>query len=122
METVAAARADDHQHVEGFLAMLAAERGAAVNTLQAYRRDLDEFLAFLGQRGKSLPTVQPSDIGAYLRSRSEAGLASSSRARSLSAIRQLFKFLSAEGVIARRSRPSGSPAQSCSAPSPRRCR
>ena len=99
METAAAARADERQHVEAFLAMLAAERGAAVNTLQAYRRDLDEFLAFLGQRGKSLAAVQPSDIGAYLRGRSEAGLASSSRARRLSAVRQLFKFLAAEGVI-----------------------
>ncbi len=43
--------------------------------------------------------MQPADVGAYLRSRSEAGLASSSRARRLSAVRQLFKFLAAEGVI-----------------------
>jgi len=92
--------ADERQHVEAFLAMLAAERGAAGNTLGAYRRDLDEFLAFLGTRGRSLRHVQPADIGAYLRSCSEGGLAPASRARRLSAVRQLFKFLAGEGVIA----------------------
>jgi integrase/recombinase XerD len=92
--------ADERQHVEAFLAMLAAERGAAGNTLLAYRRDLDEFLVFLGTRGRSLQDVQPADIGAYLRNRSEAGLAPASRARRLSAVRQLFKFLAGEGVIA----------------------
>jgi integrase/recombinase XerD len=92
--------AADRPHLDAFLAMLAAERGAAGNTLQAYRRDLDEFLAFLGTRERSLQDVRPADIGAYLRSGSEAGLAPASRARRLSAIRQLFKFLAGEGVIA----------------------
>jgi integrase/recombinase XerD len=92
--------ADERQHLEAFLAMLAAERGAADNTLQAYRRDLDEFLAFLGTRGRSLRNAQATDIGAYLRARSEAGLAAASRARRLSAVRQLFKFLAGEGIIA----------------------
>ena len=80
--------------------MLAAERGAARNTLQAYRRDLDDFLAFLDRRGSALAAAEQADIGAYLRSLSEAGLAPASRARRLSAIRQLFKFLVGEGVVA----------------------
>ncbi|MBX9591341.1 MAG: site-specific tyrosine recombinase XerD [Hyphomonadaceae bacterium] len=80
--------------------MLAAERGAAENTLQAYRRDMDDFLAFLKTRDGTLTTVVPADIAAYMRSVSEAGLAPASRARRLSALRQLFKFLAAEGVIA----------------------
>jgi len=92
--------AGQHQHLEAFLEMLAAERGAAQNTLQAYRRDLEDFLAFLQQRAKSLAAVAPADIGAYLRVLSEGGLAPASRARRLSAIRQLFKFLVAEGVMA----------------------
>ena len=83
-----------------FLEMLAAERGAADNTLQAYRRDLDDFLAFLAARGRALAAAEPADIGAYLRAMSEGGLAPASRARRLSAIRQLFKFLAAEGVVA----------------------
>ena len=93
--------ADDEQgQLRIFLDMLAAERGAALNTLQAYRRDLDDVLAFLGQRGRSLATAQPDDIGAYLRAMSEEGLAPASRARRLSAIRQLFRFLVSEGAIA----------------------
>src|ERR1700741_3079288 len=88
------------QHLEAFLEMLAAERGAAANTLQAYRRDLEDFLGFLGRRAKPIAVVAPAEIGAYLRALSEAGLAPASRARRLSAVRQLFKFLVGEGVIA----------------------
>jgi integrase/recombinase XerD len=92
--------AGHRQHLESFLEMLAAERGAAANTLQAYRRDLDDFIAFLERQGKPLAAAAPGDIGAYMRSLSEAGLAPASRARRLSAIRQLFKFLVGEGVVA----------------------
>ncbi len=80
--------------------MLAAERGAASNTLQAYRRDLEDFLSFLEGRGNELARVAPAEIRAFLRARSEAGLAATSRARRLSAIRQLFKFLVGEGLVA----------------------
>src|SRR5262245_46625273 len=88
------------RHLEGFLEMLAAERGAASNTLQAYRRDLEDFLSFLEGRGNELARVAPNEISAFLRARSEAGLAATSRARRLSAIRQLFKFLVGEGLVA----------------------
>ncbi len=91
--------AGQRQHLEAFLEMLVAERGAALNTLEAYRRDLDDFLDFLHRRSKPLTAAQPADIGAYLRSLSEMGLAPASRARRLSAIRQLCKFLAAEGLI-----------------------
>src|SRR5436190_5901785 len=92
--------AGQQQQLHAFLAMLAAERGAAHNTLQAYRRDLDDFLAYLDRQASSLVAAKPAEIGAYLRSLSQAGLAPASRARRLSAIRQLFKFLVGEGVIA----------------------
>jgi integrase/recombinase XerD len=88
------------QPVEAFLEMLAAERGAAPNTLEAYRRDLEDFAGFIERAGKSLLAVGPADVGAYLRRLSEEGLAPASRARRLSALRQLFKFLAAEGAIA----------------------
>jgi integrase/recombinase XerD len=94
------AAADQRQHVDAFLQMLAAERGAAQNTLQAYRRDLDDFLAFLDRRACPLLATRQAEIGAYLRSLSQAGLAATSRARRLSAIRQLFRFLVSEGMIA----------------------
>jgi integrase/recombinase XerD len=88
-----------HQ-LDAFLEMLAAERGAAHNTLEAYRRDLEDFGAFLERRSKSLASAGASEISAYMRDLSEAGLAPASRARRLSAIRQLYKFLLAEGMIA----------------------
>jgi integrase/recombinase XerD len=91
--------AHDQQLVGQFLAMMAAERGAAENTLQAYRRDIDDFLRFLASRGCALQTTAPADVSAYLRSIAEEGLAPASRSRRLSSIRQLFKFLTAEDLI-----------------------
>jgi integrase/recombinase XerD len=86
--------------ISTFLEMLAAERGAAPNTLEAYRRDLGGFAAFLQQRSRTLQGAVPADINAHLKQLSEAGLAASSRARLLSALRQFFRFLANEGVIA----------------------
>lgn len=85
--------------IGAFLEMMAAERGASRNTLAAYRRDLDDFSAHLATRGISLRAVRPPDISAYLKAAAQAGLAAASRARRLSSIRQLFRFLAAEGVI-----------------------
>lgn len=86
--------------IDSFLEMLAAERGAAANTLEAYRRDLEDFSGFLSNRGVRLTGVLPADISAYLTSLAAQGMAASSRARRLSALRQLFKFLLSEGQVA----------------------
>jgi integrase/recombinase XerD len=83
-----------------FLDMLAAERGASPNTLAAYRRDLDGFAADLARDGQTLLTATRDDIVAHLHAASSAGLAPASRARRLSAIRQLYKFCEAEDLIA----------------------
>jgi integrase/recombinase XerD len=88
------------RHIEAFLEMLSAERGAAANTIYAYRRDLEDFGAFLQRRGTSLGTAAPADISAYVKAGSDAGLKPASRARRLSAVRQLYKFLVAEGHVA----------------------
>lgn len=90
---------DDRRLIEGFLEMLAAERGAARNTTDAYRRDLDDLLSFLERHGVSVSEAEASTLSAYFRGLSEQGLAPSSRARRLSAVRQLYKFLLAEDVI-----------------------
>jgi integrase/recombinase XerD len=92
--------AEAARHIEAFLEMLSAERGAAANTIEAYRRDLDAFDAFLRTRGRGIEAATPADVSAFLTTASEAGLKSASRARRLSAVRQLYKFLLAEGVIA----------------------
>ena len=87
-------------HIEAFLEMLSAERGAAVNTIEAYRRDLENFAAFLHGRGSALGAAAKADVSAYLAGASAEGLKPATRARRLSAVRQLYKFLFAEGHVA----------------------
>jgi integrase/recombinase XerD len=81
-----------------FLDMLTAERGAAAHTIEAYTRDLSEFLAFLTAKGKTARTATPENLRAFLSGLARKGLAPTSRARKLSAIRQFFRFLLAEGL------------------------
>jgi integrase/recombinase XerD len=78
--------------------MLTAERGAATHTIEAYTRDLAEFLAFLAAKGKTARTATPENLRAFLAGLARKGLAPTSRARKLSAIRQFFRFLLAEGL------------------------
>ena len=78
--------------------MLTAERGAAAHTIEAYTRDLAEFLAFLAAKGKTARTATPENLRAFLAGLARKGLAPTSRARKLSAIRQFFRFLLAEGL------------------------
>ncbi len=88
------ARSDTQAAIEGFLAMLAAERGAAANTLAAYRRDLEGSAGLIGD----LVGAGPEDLarlgGLW------ADLAPSSRARKASALRQFYGFLLDEGLRA----------------------
>jgi len=81
--------------IEAFLEMMSAERGAGVNTLAAYARDLADFAAY-PKRG--LAAASREDIRGYLAGLSAAGLAPSSQARRLSALRQFFGFLYAEDI------------------------
>ncbi|MDP2622072.1 MAG: site-specific tyrosine recombinase XerD [Hyphomicrobiales bacterium] len=96
-------KADERQpgglhHLEAFLEMLGAERGAAAKTIEAYRADLLGYAGFLNRRGRKLAAGRVEDVRAYLGSLAEAGLAASSTARRLSALRQFHKFLYAESV------------------------
>jgi integrase/recombinase XerD len=88
----------DLRHIEAFLEMLSAERGAAKNTLDAYARDLNDYLAFLAARKLSVVTAASDDVRAYLATLEAAGMTASTAARRLSALRQFHKFLYAEGV------------------------
>ena len=87
------------QHIDAFLEMLGVERGAAANTIEAYRRDLDQYRTFLAGRDIDLVTAEPGHVSAWLAASSAAGLSAASRARGLSAVRQLYKFLLAEGHV-----------------------
>lgn len=83
-----------------FLDMLMAERGAAAHTIEAYTRDLSEFLAFLAAKGKEAENATADHLRGFLKALASKGLAPTSRARKLSAIRQFFRFLLAEGLRA----------------------
>ena len=79
-----------------FLASLAAERGAAQNTLDAYARDLSDYLAHLAAGNRDALTATTQDIRDHLAALAQAELKASSTARKLSAIRQFHRFLAAE--------------------------
>ena len=81
-----------------FLDMLSAERGAAAHTIEAYTRDLSEFLAYLAVKDKSATDATAEQLRGFLAGLARKGLAPTSHARKLSAIRQFFRFLLAEGL------------------------
>ena len=80
------------QYLELFLESLIAERGASTNTIEAYRRDLTDFLA----KTTSPSTYTREEIEAYLAQLSKKQFAPSTRARKLSAIKQYSRFLMEE--------------------------
>ena len=90
-------RASDEALVELFLDMLAAERGAGENTLSAYRNDLNDLSAHLRAAGRTIADATTDDLRGFIASLSERGFKASSLARRLSAVRQVYKFLYAEG-------------------------
>ena len=92
-----ARRATDATSIELFLDMLAAERGAGANTLAAYRNDLDDLSSYLGAGGKTIARADTDDLRGFLTDLNERGFKPASLARRLSAVRQLYRFLYAEG-------------------------
>jgi integrase/recombinase XerD len=86
------------RHIEAFLEMMGVERGASANTRAAYAADLADYAAALKKRGKAPAQADADDVRRYLESIGK--LAASTRARRLSAIRQLHRFLKAEGFAA----------------------
>ncbi len=88
------------RQLEAFLEMLAAERGAAANTLAAYHSDLGDFSAFAAARGLGLAEADAATLRAYLAALDAAGMAARTSARRLSALRQFFRFMLREGMRA----------------------
>lgn len=85
-------------HIEAFLEMMSAERGAATNTLAAYERDLTDLREFLASRKTNMANVGSSELSAYITDLAKRGFEPTSQARRLSSMRQFFKFLYAEGL------------------------
>lgn len=87
----------DRAAIEAFLEMMSAERGAAANTIAAYRRDLED----LSQRcdgASGLFEADRTTLTALLAGLSTEGLAVATQRRKLSAIKQFFSFLFADGL------------------------
>ncbi|MBD3663097.1 site-specific tyrosine recombinase XerD [Sulfitobacter aestuariivivens] len=83
-----------------FLEAQAAELGAATNTLLAYGRDLKDFDAYLARQTRDFVTATRENVEDYLVHCDAQGLAKSTRARRLSAIKQLYRFAFEEGLRA----------------------
>lgn len=84
----------DFARIHDFLEMMSAERGASVHTLDAYRRDLSDASEFLAGR---LVGASAADLSSWLRELSARGMARSTSARKLSAVKRFFRFLFEEG-------------------------
>lgn len=99
---------DLHQSVDAFLDMLTTERGAALNTRQAYWRDLADVSLYLrNERNTDIDKASTQDLQAYLKNLSEkthtkgankAKIAVRTVARRLSALRQFFRFMVSENM------------------------
>ncbi|HEX9880125.1 MAG TPA: site-specific tyrosine recombinase XerD [Candidatus Binatia bacterium] len=87
--------------IDGFLDMAAVERGLARNTLEAYSRDVNRLAAFLHGRGVgSWSEVGTGHLRSYLSGLRAQGLGVRSTTRNLVALRQFFRFLEKEAIIA----------------------
>jgi integrase/recombinase XerD len=92
------------RYFEAFLELLVAERGVSPNTLAAYKRDLEDCAGFLagGGAGRNgiLDRAETADLRSYLRDLDRRGIAARTAARRLSALRQFYRFLFADGLRA----------------------
>ena len=86
------------RRVEMFLEMMAAERGAAANTVEAYGRDLQDFAGFLHRRKRNIEAADAKNIRDYLASLRTSGMAARTRARRLSVLKQFYQFLYGERI------------------------
>jgi len=88
----------DLRLVADFLDALAAERGASRNTIAAYERDLNDYVAFLNGRRLTARSASSEDARRYLMARGADGLGPATLARRRSSLRQFHKHLYAEGL------------------------
>ncbi len=89
--------AEADRWISTFLDAQAAELDAARNTLLAYGRDLKDYAGYLARRGIAISAAGKADIEGWLIDCEAQGLAAATRARRLSAVRQLYRFAFEEG-------------------------
>ena len=87
--------------IQAYLDHLTVERGLSRNTLASYRRDLDRYARALAEDGiDDLAAVSAARVTGHLAALRADGLASSSAARAISAVRGLHRFAAREGLVA----------------------
>ena len=89
-----------NNHFQDYLTMLRVERNVSANTIDAYRRDLKQYLGYIDDIGiKFLYNISSDNIRDYIRNLNNQGLAPKSIARIISSIRSYHNFLSSEQII-----------------------
>ena len=90
-----------NDYFQDYLIMLRVERNVSANTIDAYRRDLKQYLGYIidDLKIKSLYNISSDNIRDYIRNLNNQGLASKSIARIISSIRSYHNFLSSEQII-----------------------
>ena len=87
-------------HFHDFLTMLRVERNVSIHTMDAYRRDINQYLMYLGDLDiKNLSDVKSTHIRDYIRVLSDGGMAPASISRIISSIRTYYRFLSSENIL-----------------------
>ena len=85
--------------VDEFLERLRVEHGSSALTIDAYRRDLDRLVAFLRTRRRTIQTARRDDLVAHLEALRKDGLSARTLARSLAAVRGLYRFGREAGLL-----------------------
>ena len=87
-------------HFHDFLTMLRVERNVSNHTMDAYKRDINQYLMYLGDLDiKNLSDVKSTHIRDYIRVLSDGGMAPASISRIISSIRTYYRFLSSENIL-----------------------
>ena len=87
-------------HFHDFLTMLRVERNVSTHTMDAYKRDINQYLMYLGDLDiKNLSDVKSTHIRDYIRILSDGGMAPASISRIISSIRTYYRFLSSENLL-----------------------
>ena len=87
-------------HFHDFLTMLRVERNVSTHTMDAYKRDINQYLMYLGDLDiKRLSDVKSTHIRDYIRILSDGGMAPASISRIISSIRTYYRFLSSENIL-----------------------
>jgi integrase/recombinase XerD len=87
------------EQIDQFIFFMEVERGVSHNTIESYRRDIEKFSSYLGDKKKNIDKVTRETFQEYMLSLKDKGLATSSIARNLAALKTFWKFLSAERIV-----------------------